>query len=64
MQKVTFHIRHNESGSHLDRVNDLLEANGEARAIFYASSQSGTDIVKASFACGARATPKASRTAR
>jgi hypothetical protein len=53
---VTFHIRHNESGSRLDQVNDRLDANGEARAIFYAGSQSGTDIVEASFGSGARTT--------
>lgn len=55
-EKVTFHIRHNESGSHLDQVNDRLDANGEARAIFYAGSKSGTDIVEASFESGARTT--------
>ncbi len=55
-EKVTFTIRHNESGSHLDVVNDRLDANNQARAIFHAGSKSGTDIVEASFASGARAT--------
>lgn len=55
-EKVTFTIRHNESGSRLDVVNDRLDANNQARAIFHAGSKSGTDIVEASFASGARAT--------
>lgn len=55
-ERVSFYIRHNESGSRLDVVNDRLDANGEAKAIFFAGSREGTDVVEASFASGARAT--------
>lgn len=55
-EKVTFSIRHNESGSYLDVVTDRLDANGSAKAIFHAGPRQGVDIVEASFASGARTT--------
>ncbi|WP_045220625.1 Ig-like domain-containing protein [Desulfonatronum thioautotrophicum] len=55
-ERVTFTIRHNESGSRLDVINDRLDGNGEAKAIFYAGPREGTDIIEASFGSGARTT--------
>ena len=60
-EKVTFTIRHNESGSRLDIINDRLDGGGgdqkpKAQAIFFAGPRQGVDIVEASFASGARAT--------
>jgi len=55
-ERVTFTIRHNESGSRLDVINDRLDGNGESRAIFHAGPREGTDIIEASFESGARTT--------
>lgn len=55
-EKVTFTIRHNESGSRLDVINDRLDGNGESKAIFHAGPREGTDIIEASFESGARTT--------
>ncbi|WP_158269695.1 hypothetical protein [Desulfonatronum sp. SC1] len=60
-EKVTFTIRHNESGSRLDIINDRLDAgtgneNPKAQALFFAGPREGTDIIEASFESGARAT--------
>lgn len=55
-ERVTFTIRHNESGSRLDVINDRLDGNGEAKAIFHAGPREGTDIIEASFESGARTT--------
>lgn len=55
-ERVTFSIRHNETGAELDIINDRLDANGEARAIYRAGGIQGVDTVEASFGSGARAT--------
>jgi len=55
-EKVTFSIRHNETGSELDVVTDRLDANGQAKAIYRAGTRQGVDIIEASFSSGARAT--------
>jgi hypothetical protein len=55
-EKVTFTIRHNETGAELDIITDRLDANGEATAIYRAGGRQGVDIIEASFASGARAT--------
>jgi hypothetical protein len=55
-EEVNFSIRVNESGAELSVVNNRLDGNGEAKAIYRAGNREGVDIVEASFGSGARAT--------
>ncbi|HDQ41596.1 MAG TPA: hypothetical protein ENN39_11285 [Desulfonatronum sp.] len=55
-EKVSFSLRVNESGAELSVINDRLDGNGEAKAIYRAGNREGVDIVEASFGSGARAT--------
>lgn len=55
-EKVHFTFRVNESGGRLDVVNDRLDGNKEAKAIYHAGTRPGNDVIQASFNSGATAT--------
>ncbi len=55
-EKVAFALRGNESGAELHVINDRLDGDGKAVAMYRAGTREGVDIVEASFESGARAT--------
>ncbi|WP_045214766.1 Ig-like domain-containing protein [Desulfonatronovibrio magnus] len=55
-EAVNFSFRTNNSGAYLDVIDERLDGNDEARAIYIAGSEPGIDVVEVSFASGARAT--------
>lgn len=55
-EKVHFAFRTNESGGRLDVINDRLDGNKEAKAIYHAGTRPGNDVLQSSFDSGAVAT--------